>query len=403
MSNLVKSAKELNLDNDYQYFNFFQHNSLTTPVAIMATNTLKYSLIDEMSRWEAKILKFTLPLYSVPIAVFHDNGLAITDPAYLSEYWIGFSIGPNNDRIIAGNLIYFKTNNLPDNNPESRFFYTYSDFLASVNNALKLLWAQVILEADYMPYTNDNTDEDFPYILLSNGSEYLQFILPCGETAAATPFANPLYGLSGINILMNNTLYELFLGFPLNKDYGLAGIPGTDFTTGLAVVNPNLNVSLLMNINQGNLQTYQVLVADKNAMITVPTRFVNVVPEDVANLYTWNEVTRILFKTAMPVFLEDFSVNNPDNPGGAFRQQLLEDYEVPSQRFANGRDVLNYVSIDDNRWFNFIATGPLKFTQLEVLFQLQDLRVFSILLDRNKEFLLKLALRRRPNRNLLEY
>jgi hypothetical protein len=193
---------------------------------------------------------------------------------------------------------------------------------------------------------------------------------------------------------MSSSLYfSKFVGFPLKFNFGTAGLPGT-----------NLNVVLSLNIRQDNQETLNEEDMDKTtAAYELPTRFVNVVYQDYINLYSWQDVTRVLFMTSLPVYPEDYTFPNPQNPGQKYTQLILTDYDVPPSRVHNQRDRLFYYANGDDRYFNFTSSSPLLITQVKIYFQLNDLSIYPVMLQPNEELLVKMRFIRRISRSLLEY
>lgn len=386
-----------NNNTDYENITLFTQNTGQAgnqSIPAVSSNNLRLPLVDDISKFKGKIEKFCVPLTSIPLGVFSDNLLAPTNPAYQSNYWIGFSIGPNNTNVLMTNLIWQPINNQPNGIQQGRFFYSYSQFLRILNSAFSTLWATALGNAAYTAVLlADNDQNDYPYVELNDTTSYFRFVLPAGRTNAATPFANR-YSNGGINILMSSTLYNKFIGFPANFVFGPAGVNGT---------NPNLNVSILLNINQTNQQLLVAENFDKTgADADIPNRYVNIVYQDYTNLYNWNEVSRVLFLTSMPVVPETFSYINPTNPGQKYNQVLLTEYDVVPDRFMNQRDKLFYYANGDTRYFNFKGSGPLTLADCYLYFQLNDLSIYPFPLQLTEFMLIKMRLERRTNRKLLE-
>jgi hypothetical protein len=390
----------LNLYNDFSYLTFFTHNYGDTLIPAESKENRRFPVIDEMTQWQASIMKFAVPLTNIPLNVFRDNGIELNinpgDPGYISDYWVGFSLGSTDTNVIKQNVIFTPTNNIPLSKIQSRFFYSYSQFTSMVNTALKALWAIALGNAAYNAFTSDNDDNSYPYLEFVDTSSYFQFVLPAGTVAsgiAQSPFRNA-EGNDGINILMSSKLFTFYSGFPVRFFYGSAGVNAS---------NPELNVSLRMNVTQTNLIELLSENLDKAVPIVDSERWVNKVVQDYTALYLWQAVDRLLFVSSIPSIPEDFAVANPDNPGQVYRQIILTDFDIPPDRFSNQRDILFYYAEGTPRYFNFSGSGPLKLMDIKVYFQTNDLEIYEVLLSPNEDFLIKLQFRRRLNRNLLEY
>lgn len=388
----------LNRNLDFIYYNFFLNNqSDTESINAVIIQENKEPIIDEQSNYQMGLIKFSLPLSSVPIFIYLDNGLSADDPNYLSDYWLGFSLGAGNTNVKEVNLKLTPYNELPNSDIRSRFIYYYSQMLSIVNKAFEEAWGQVIADAAYTPILNatgNNNASYYPYFMNQDENQFFTLVLPCGSIAnpadyiSACPFSTDKT-TTGINILMSSTLYRFFSGFPLQKYY--------NFTT----IGQNLTRQMMIKVNQENVVAKQLNVGTLAVAPndTMQRRFVVEVKQDFPCNYLWQDIKRIIFTTTtMPINYESFAVSTQGLP---YKQLIISDYDIPIDRYPNQKDLLQY-NTDVPRWINFTGVGPLKMVDVKVYFQDNRLNIYELMLQPHEDFLMKLQFKRRKERTQLE-
>jgi hypothetical protein len=272
--------------------------------------TQGYPILSEQNDFELRVLRFRIPMSSVPSFLFERGKYFIGYAFGQDEYGDPFRVGdpsyvPFNPEVIhkptSGNTLrlggYVRadfgifgqeevkfTPGATQRSDKTQLFdpgyrdavYHIEDFLAMVNRALRAGWlrlkaairsnnglggaADPVMNQFY-PYAQNNNANDGPYITLEDakfvlnlpmyedGDNFVHLFEPSGQanTNATNPGA-PAPRMAGIKLLMSAPLYRFFNGFP-GFNFGVGGIDGSnpDRTSSVPGTEPNaLNYGILV-------------------------------------------------------------------------------------------------------------------------------------------------------------
>lgn len=384
-------SKTSNINSDFGYLNVLLNNDTNDFIVAEYNEPQNQPILTKMQDFQVGVVRLKVPTASVPLMVFIDNGIKpVSDPAYTSDYFIGFSLGANDTNILTEYVKYEVPSNTSLTTPFSRYIFYYNQFLTCVNLALGRLWDQAVALAGAPPwdaildgapisYSNDEP----PFFRLKAESEYLQLLTPYIATrdpaSAFYPF-NP----NGINILMNKKLFYFFSGF--SSQLSTAGFGG----------NPNLNYKLQIGNYLNGCTTEDCYIAYlPNDAFTY-----NVISQDYPSLFLWQTLTRIIITTTIQIETE--TVLTRDNQGRVNRQEVLTDFEIPQTQIGL-REYIYFTPEGEPRWMNFKATGWLDRFDVRFFFQTKDLQIYPIIIPPSFEASIKLEFKRRKAKEQLQY
>lgn len=389
-SRLVRENDKLT---SYIYTNIFLNNNSKIAIAAEYITTQDLPIVPDQQDYQLRIVRLKVPMSTVPLFKFK-----------VGEYFVSFGwTTPNGtpetiEAVTPPQPVIFVpsiANDVPLihlGSPYDKAVYNIEDFLAMINTAIGLAWADLVAAPPaWLPvgYLND----DNPYFIYDCEIGCIHAILPAVPTDAdyPTPFYPALCGTGtqGLVLLMSSDLYSFLNGFQ-SFYYGPNGL-----TTTANVNFPNLNWAMYFNADQSNLVSLPQFGA-------CPARFVNEVPQTTSSTYAFQQVSRIIMTTNVALVRESVLVKtdntniNSTGSGNPLRLEVLTDFEIPQDALSQ-KQYVYYNGEDNERYHNIKDSGDLRRIDLKVFVQFQDLTIIPLFIAPGHEVNVKLGWRRKFN------
>jgi hypothetical protein len=381
-----------NLSSDNSYYNFWiKNDGQLTGIEASLNEERIGPVLDRMQDYSVSVARFSVPGSTIPLFKFEFlDPPANTRSAYTITVASGNDIDPavaEFDLFIDDDLTFDPTT-FNTNDPYKHFVYYYQQFINMFNRSMSAIWAGLRVDPNFTaiyPILATMTDDDYPRLQQIPNTPYLEIKFPLSATApfiGQSPFLGFNPGAESLYLFLNPKLFYFLAGF--NSNYFKGG--ALNSTTQLQVPDA---VHLLNPINF----SYQ----DPALLpLTVAT-----FKQDYSSLHNWQQLSRIVFTTAMPIESESVGVNDGD--GTNYNQTMLTDFEIQPNANGSARETIYYYPQGENRPYNFTGTGPLRKMSIRVFFQLRDLSLIPLIIAPGFDMTLKLQFKRRQAANLLQY
>lgn len=398
----MSSNTKSNFNCDFGYYNFTLFNNTDKSIPANFLEDRVIPVLQNCQDWQVACVRFKIPSSAIPLFKFEDD-----------EYVIGirneaFPTASLLTETVVYNPAYVSTSRL---DTTERFIWSYTQFLLMLNETLRLLWNQAIVNPNYIGPENTKpldalTVSTPPYFKLDEGGSHLILVLPANIPPITDPINpadlawtnfHPATGTLpgfGVSIFVSPKLQYLLSGFATRYD-----------DVGLYFFNPaapKLTHQLLVNLDPYKAVTLSPIVSINTGDVFIQERQYYIEwYQEYSCLYLWYALSRILLGTAMPI--EQESVGALNTGGQPLTQRVLTDFEVVSDRTPALRDFIEYQPASDYRYTNFQTNGELRKIDLRLSYQDNSLNTYPINILPGSGINVKLQFKRRKARNLLQY
>jgi len=368
-------------ENDYMYMNTTIGNPTNKDIPAELNITREQPILDRMEDWEWSVVRFKIPMSTVPLRRYATNG----DTGLL----LNISDGdvPNGTDFPVEIV---NATNLSEGSVDYSAIFNYDLLVGAINVALKEALRNIL--ADDLIQVNT-------FFKVNGETSLIEFHTPVTQndiedgTQLKTVFAQSspiksggewLQNVTGLRLWVNQPLHELLGGFNWIKLY----------ESGSIVAKP-VNFDYIFYPHFSLADTYKI---DADPSVDEPGNskdaFSMIRSEaNYQSLHAWSDVSRLFILTGMPVEHEVILATSKE--GTPVSLDILTDFQIPPAPNAVSEPVFFFAT--QPRWGNFMGTGALKLVQYRVYIQRKDLTFEPLFIAPGNELNLKLEFRRRKN------
>lgn len=372
---MKSTANDFYRESDNVYFNVaithpdakYNDNPVANPIGITQNTQpidANYNIsndtpfLDNSSEYYASVIRFDIPLDSVPIFICPIVPNQLFDPD-LTPMIIGINLNGTFKPFNVYFTPYLNTASVPIQNQPTQvitpyyYIYSYTSFIDMVNISLATAWVQ----SGYN-ITNDPT----PYFFLDEVSGLIQLVLP-------KQFFNP----NAPKIFMNEALINYLGAFPIifngyNQPYG------ADYYFKISeFLRPNHSYLPLPTLADPSIKWGKY-------------------SQEYSTLALWSSVRKILLSSAkLPLVAETVGLGDANST----RTPILTDFVPILNSAGDSRDVAYYIPSAQYRLTDMNGNGPLQAFDLKVYWQDSKNNVYPLQISLFQQINIKIAFLRK--------
>ncbi len=388
---------------DHIYFNVSINNNSSVSVKIaQASIQRSVAIIDNPSDYYCSIIRFTVPLQQIPIFIFQDSLYSVTISNGATDFQTILSYVPSYTPVLAPTY------------PESRFVYSYQQFLDSINNALS---------ASFIASGLAGTA---PYMIYNPETALISLVAPATFHNAGQTDENQT-----IKVWFNTNLWVFFSNFEkIFNGY----VPQTWNTNGKnfnIIIKPNGTnnfsipadhggplAGLQMSQEFSSLYNWNILRNIVFTTNTIPIRsegIPSVVNPPWNNSITYNVGDSVTYNNNQFASLLNNNVGNQPDQSPTFWQinqlsgvsssslPILTDFQLLQDKGPEGRSYAQYFPSSEYRLVDLMGNRPLTEIDLQIQWQDRNLNLYPIYINPLDSADIKIMFRKKSIKGSFSY
>lgn len=402
MSNVIKNDIKPKIPysnklTDYLYANISVGNSGSSNIRAEYSSTQNLPLIGQQEDFEMRVVRFKVPMASVPLFVFRPG-----------RYYVGFGLGVDADApsLITDLTTAVEVRHTAMHGPDPQMptpyqdgIYSIKDFLRDVNRAIREAWLEINPGADV-----------YPYIKLDECCKIFELVMPIFREVGGNHYESLFYPVdsTGYRLLMSPALYALFEGFCAYK---------WPFHTGVVAVDGTARPELVYGIQVNSISAKDIFAPPVVPKATPPfanegepaqfynddeqrADFFHCYKQNQSSIYAWLQASRIIITSSMSVVRE--AILAPDDDNRPERLELLTDFIIEQDNDNSHREYVYYNDTGNERYMNLKDEGPLRRIDMKMFIEFEQGILVPLYIMPGNECSIKLGFRRKWNNDLYQ-
>ena len=297
-------------------------------------------ILDNPSKYELAVVRFSVPSRKIPIMFFRDG-----DPANGYTPQQKYTITMSFDGVDKTVQLTHVNNEFPTFLYKKPTIWSYGQFMESMNRAFTEVFSEIKAEKPLAPPTMP------PFMIFSNLTSRFALYAPTSYDSNGPPT---------INIYFNSELERLFDAFQMVYDS-----------------------------NQPSTKRWHYIIKDTNTNGTVHNgNPYYIMKQDTSTLYLWNEIQSLQFETnSIPVNPEMLSSQTN------IISRVITDFEPISG--APSRDVIQFFPAGPLRYYDLKSESPMKQMDLSITWRDRKGNTYPIYVNEEDPLTIKLKFRKK--------